>query len=105
LAAVLRGVSGEASLSRLLSGSVDDRGRWARHKLAVVEGLASVGSVVADDRRRHDDAFGKIPTGLETHGVGAVLDDLELAGVDVDVTVPALDTTVGKSGLQLEGSI
>jgi hypothetical protein len=34
---------------------------------------------------------------LETHGVGAVLDDLELAGVDVDVTVPALDTTVGKS--------
>jgi hypothetical protein len=34
---------------------------------------------------------------LETHGVGAVLDDLELAGVDVDVTVAALDTTVGKS--------
>ena len=39
---------------------------------------------------------------LEAHHVGAVLDDFERAGVDVDVAVLALHEPVGVASLQLE---
>ena len=42
---------------------------------------------------------------LEAHHVCAVLDDLELAGVDVDVAVLALHQAVGVARLQLEGPV
>ena len=42
---------------------------------------------------------------LEAHHVGAVLDDLELAGVDVDVAVLALHQPVRVARLQLEGPV
>ena len=39
---------------------------------------------------------------LEAHCVGTVLDDLEFSGIDVDVTVFALNSAVRESGLQFE---
>ena len=61
--------------------------------------------VSAVDRGRDDNALWKISLRLESHHVGAVLDNLNFAGVDVDVAILADDTAVWVPGLKLERTV
>ena len=54
---------------------------------------------------RNNDALRKIPDGLKAEHVGTVFDDLDFAGVYVDVAVFSLHEAVGKSRFQLEGAV
>ena len=53
---------------------------------------------------RDDDAFREVALRLEAHGVGTILNDLDLA-VHVNVAVLALDGAVGEAGLQFECAV
>ena len=65
--------------------------------IVVVVVVVAVGAVALHWGRNHY-TLGKVTCGLETHGVGAVLNNLDFA-IGVDVSVLALDTTVSEPGL------
>ncbi len=80
---------------------------WSCGPAQTLEGLLLLlllGEVV-EDRLGNDDSLREIADGLEAHHVGTVLDDLDLASVDVDVSVLALYQAIRISRLQLEGAV
>ena len=79
MASVLRRVSLKASLVRLLvPGPVDDCWRWGWDEQAVVEDFFAFGGVVADHRRRNDDAFRKITVRLFRKDSKSKVKDVDL---------------------------
>lgn len=114
LAAVLIRLDGFAAKGRLLApiatGPVDNvdivpvlLSEVGERALVVIVVVVAVGAV-SFHGGRDDNALGEVALRLEAHGVGAVLNDLDLA-VHVDVAVLALDGAVGEAGLQFECAV